>query len=449
MLSENACHGGGLRVIHKQAKALHASAKFREEHAAFTFEVAFHPHIQRIHIRAHVEHGLEHFSGLRFVRSPVRIIVQVNHIEVTLAIFLFSLAHDAQEFFHPVLAIKNTGALLHHLMRTQERSVQNDGRIHRLHGACVFQEAGGVMPCRNRAGFFPFAIEFVTDFPLFDIVTLDLVGVAHPGGSFLCSTRACIHANHGLCIRERLDVLHEFFEVPLDVGPVGASLVAIASRHSVELVVVTAEQVGFATEKFHFANLHALGRQIGSLEADRHVAGAELRLVFRRRPTHLDDLLGFQLVFKSLVHTRIFSIVFGPVGYFKRFRTQSPPIDLQGINIDFFGEFNHNPRRIHRVQDFTPPHGFHIAVGQMAAANKSVVILGSAAVNRFAEESRSPACVAWNPKSGAVVFACTVPVVVIAQASVRKTENRVTAIDERGRHVVIAAGRVPNGKVGV
>ena len=390
MLSKDACHGSGLRIIHQQAKALHAGTEFREEYAAFTFEMAFHPHIERIHIRAHIEHGLEHFGRLRFVGRPVRVIVQVHHVEVTLAVFLFGLAHNAQEFFHPVLAIKNTGALLHHLMRTQKRSVQNDGRIHRLHGACVFQEAGSVMPCRNRTGFFPFAIEFVTNFPLLDIVALDLVGVAHPSSRLLCSTRACIHANHGLCIRERLDVLHEFFEVPLDVSPVGASLVAVTGRHGVELVVITAEQVGFATEEFHFANLHALRRQIRSLEADCHVAGAELRLVLRRRPTHLDDLLGFQLVFKSLMHTRIFSIVFSPVGYFKRFRTQSSPIDLQRINIDFFGEFHHDPRRVHGVQDLTPPHGFHIAVGQVTATNKSVVVLGGAAVNRFAQETAGP-----------------------------------------------------------
>ena len=83
----------------------------------------------------------------------------------------------------------------------------------------------------------------------------------------------------------------------------------------------------------------------------------------------------------------------------------------------------------------------------MTATDKTIVVLGGAAVDRFAEESRSPAFFAWCPESSAIVFACAIPVVVIAQASVRETENGVAAIDEGGRHVVIARRRIPNGKI--
>ena len=84
----------------------------------------------------------------------------------------------------------------------------------------------------------------------------------------------------------------------------------------------------------------------------------------------------------------------------------------------------------------------------MAATDETVVVFCRAAVNCFAEESRSPICVAWCPESSAVVFACAIPVVVIAQASVRETENGVAAIDEGGRHVVITRGRIPDGEIG-
>ena len=148
------------------------------------------------------------------------------------------------------------------------------------------------------------------------------------------------------------------------------------------------------------------------------------------------------------MNARIFGVVFGPVRKFKRLRAEIAPVYDNGVEVFLFRELNDDPRRILRVENFAPPHGFHVAIGKVAATDETVVVFCGAAVNRFAEESRSPACIARNPKSGAVVFACTVPVVVIAQASVRKTENRVTAFGEGGCHVVIAAGRVPNGKVG-
>ena len=83
----------------------------------------------------------------------------------------------------------------------------------------------------------------------------------------------------------------------------------------------------------------------------------------------------------------------------------------------------------------------------MAATDETVVVFCRAAVNCFAEESRSPAFFAWCPESSAIVFACAIPVVVIAQASVWEAEYRVAAIDEGGRHVVITRGRIPNGKI--
>ena len=148
------------------------------------------------------------------------------------------------------------------------------------------------------------------------------------------------------------------------------------------------------------------------------------------------------------MNTRIFGVVFGPVWKLKRLRAEIAPVNDNGVEVFLFGELNDNPRRVFRVEYFAPPHRVHVAIGKVAATDETVVVLCSATVNCFAEESRSPACVARNPKSGAVVFAGSVPVVVIAQASIRETENRVTACGEGARHVVIARGRIPDGKIG-
>ena len=148
------------------------------------------------------------------------------------------------------------------------------------------------------------------------------------------------------------------------------------------------------------------------------------------------------------MNARVFGVVFGPVRKFKRFRAEISPVDDDGIEIFLFGKLNDNPRRVFRVEYFAPPHCVHVAIGKVAATDEAVVVLCCATVNCFAEESRCPACVARNPKSGAVVFAGTVPVIVIAQAPVRETENRVIACDESFRHVVIAGGRIPDGEIG-
>ena len=147
------------------------------------------------------------------------------------------------------------------------------------------------------------------------------------------------------------------------------------------------------------------------------------------------------------MHARIFGIVFGPVGNFKSLRAKRSPIDLQGIDIDLFGEFHHDPRRVHRVQNFAPPHGFHIAVGQVTATHKAVVVLGGAAINRFSQETASPLVLVGGPEASAIVATDTIPVVIIRKRSIRESKQRVTAIDQRRRHVVIAARRIPNREV--
>ena len=448
VLGKDARHRGRLRVIHEQAESLHARAEFREEHAAFTFEVALHPHIKSVHVRAHVKHRLEHLGGFRLVGRPVRVIMQVHHVEVALAILLFGLTHNAQEFFHPVLAIKQACALLLHLVRAEQRTMQDNRRIHGLHRAGVFQVTCRIMPCRNRAGFFPLAVKFVTDLPLPDVVAFYFVCISHPGGSFLRSSRARVHANHGLRVRERLDILHELLEIPLDVGPVRAGLVAIARRHRVELVVVALEQVTLAAIELHLANLHALARQVGSLEADGHVAGPDLcELVLGRLRVHAHHRFRLQLVFERLVHARIFGIVLGPVRKLERLRAQFTPVNLQRIEIHLLRKFHHYPGRVHRVEDFAPPHRFLLAVGKVAPANKAVVVLRRTAVNRLAQESASPLRGIRCPEPGAIVAADSVPVVIVREAPVREAEQRVAAIHERIGHIVVTAGRVPNRKV--
>ena len=150
--------------------------------------------------------------------------------------------------------------------------MQDDTWINGLHGASVFDKARCILPCRERTGFFPFAVEFVADLPLLDVVFFDFVGVAHPGGCFLRGSSACVDANDGLSFltidkfRELVDVGHEFFEMPLDVCPVGARLVAVASGHRKKLVVVPGEQIVRAAIKLHFSDLHAFRRQVGRLE---------------------------------------------------------------------------------------------------------------------------------------------------------------------------------------
>ena len=148
------------------------------------------------------------------------------------------------------------------------------------------------------------------------------------------------------------------------------------------------------------------------------------------------------------MNARIFGVVFGPVRKFKRLRAEIAPVYDNGVEVFLFRKLNDDPRRILWIKYFAPPHRIHVAIGKVTASDETVVVFCGAAINRFAEESRSPACVAWDPKSGAIVFAGSVPVVVIAQAPVRESEQCITAIDEGGRHVVITGGRVPDGEIG-
>ena len=148
------------------------------------------------------------------------------------------------------------------------------------------------------------------------------------------------------------------------------------------------------------------------------------------------------------MNARVFGVFVRPVRKFKRFRAEIAPFDDDGIEVFLFREFNDDPRRVFWIENFAPPHSALVAIGKVAATDETVVVFCRAAVNCFAEESRSPTFFAWCPESGAVVFACAIPVVVIAQASVRETENRVTSIDEGGRHVVITRGRIPDGEIG-
>ena len=327
--------------------------------------------------------------------------------------------------------------------------MQDDRGVHRLHRARIFQEAGSIVPRRNRAGFLPFAVELVADFPLLDVVALHLVRVAHPGGRLLRSARSRIHADNRLRIRERLDVLHEFFEVPLDIGPVRASLVAVARRHRVELVVVALEQIGLTAIELHFANLHALARQVARLEAYRHVARAQLlELVLGRLRVHAHHGFHLEPVFKSLVHARVFGIVAVPVRELEGLRTQAAPVNLQGVEVHLLGELYHHPGRVHGVEDFAPPHRLHLAVGEVAPADKAVVVLRRAAVNRLAQKAARPLVRIGRPEAGAVVAADAVPVVIVRKASIREAEQRIAAVHQRLRHVVVAAGRIPDGKVG-
>ena len=236
-----------------------------------------------------IEARFEHVCCIQVVRRPVRISVQVNDIEIAFAIGLFGFTDDTQEFCHPVFAIHETCAFLLHLVCAEKRAVQNDARINSLHGAGVFDKACGILPCRERTGFFPFAIEFVADLPLLDVVLFDFVCVAHPGRGFLRGSSACVDANDGLSFLtidkfwELVDVGHEFFEMPFDVGPVGARLVAVARGHREELVIVPGEQIVRTAIELHFSNLHAFRRQVGRLEAERYIASArcgELVLCF-------------------------------------------------------------------------------------------------------------------------------------------------------------------------
>ena len=148
------------------------------------------------------------------------------------------------------------------------------------------------------------------------------------------------------------------------------------------------------------------------------------------------------------MYTRIFRVVFGPVGEFKSLRAQIAPVNLQGIQILFLGKFHHNPGRIIRIEDFAPPHRLHVVVGQMAPADKTVVVLGGTAVNRLAQEPARPFLFVGNPQAGAVVLADSVPVVIIGKRAVREAEYGIAAVHQRLRHVVIAAGWIPDGKVG-
>ena len=153
-------------------------------------------------------------------------------------------------------------------MRAEKRTVQDDARVNGLHGACVFDKACCVLPCRKRTGFFPFAIQLVTDLPLLDVVLFDFVGVLDPSGGFFGGACARVYADNGVLssFREFFDVGHEFFEMPLDACPVGARLVAIARGHREELVIVSGEQIVRAAKEFHFADLNAFGRKVGCLE---------------------------------------------------------------------------------------------------------------------------------------------------------------------------------------
>ena len=305
------------------------------------------------------------------------------------------------------------------------------------------------MPRRDRAGFFPLAIELVSDLPLLNVVALYLVRIAHPGSRFLRSSRTCIHANHGFRVRERLDVIHERLEIPLDVSPVGTCDIAVAGRHRIELVAVAGKQIHLATIELHLADLHALARQFLRLESNCHVARTDLlELVLGRLGIHLYHGFRLQFVLESLVNTRVFRVILGPVSKLEGLRAQLAPVNLQGIEIHLLGELDHDPGRIVRVQDFAPPHRLHLAVGKVAPADKPVVVLGRTAVNRLAQEAASPLGRIGSPEAGTVVLADTVPVVIIRKAAVREAEHRVAAVHKRIRHVVVAARRIPDGKVG-
>ena len=243
VLCENVCHAGGLRVVHPDLAPLHGRTEFREKHAALAFEILVHPGIQRIGVVADIEACLEHVCGVQIFGCPVRISVQINDIKVAFAIGLFGFTDDAQKFGHPVFAIHETGALLLHFVRTEERTVQNDARINGLHRSGILDKTSGILPCRKRTGFFPFAVKFVANLPLLDVVLFDFVGVVDPGGGFLGGACTCVDADNGVLssFREFFDVGHEFFEMPLDACPVGARLVAIARGHCEELVIVSGE----------------------------------------------------------------------------------------------------------------------------------------------------------------------------------------------------------------
>ena len=243
VLCENVCDAGGLRVVHPDLAPLHGCAKFREKHATLAFEILVHPGVQRIGVVADIHRRLEHVFGVQVVRCPVRVSVQVNDIEIAFAVGLFGFTDDAQELCHPVFAIHEAGALLLHLVRTEERSVQNDARVNRFHRTGVFDKACGILPCRKRTGFFPFTVKFVADLPLLDVVFFDFIGIVDPSGGFLGRACTCVYANDGVLslFRELFDISHELFEMPLDACPVGAWLVAIAGGHREEFVIVPGE----------------------------------------------------------------------------------------------------------------------------------------------------------------------------------------------------------------
>ena len=66
-----------------------------------------------------IEARLEHVCGIQVVRCPVRISVQVNDVEIALAIGFFCFTNDAQKFSHPVFAIIEASAFLQHLVRAE------------------------------------------------------------------------------------------------------------------------------------------------------------------------------------------------------------------------------------------------------------------------------------------------------------------------------------------